>query len=138
MAADNVTHAKDMGWFFMQTIAKGGNAYLNRTLMQTNFHGHGFPMSAKGMNAVEFRLTEIKDNVKDYVKGYMRPSCQLDLHRYPVKHYTHITIASTDFPWHAEETAKKNAEIANIMAGRTAGTPEEEDFEMDLGGSWSE
>lgn len=113
-ATDHTTHDKDMGFFFIHLIAKGGTAYLDRKLMQQQFH-HKFPMSAKGMNAVEFRLTEIKDNVKDYVKGYLRPTCQLDLHRFPVRHYTHINIAAEDYPWAAEQYAAKEAEIRRIM-----------------------
>lgn len=105
-----------MGFFFIHLIAQGGNAYLNRTLMQQSFHSK-FPMSAKGMNAVEFRLTEIKDNVKDYVKGYLRPTCQLDLHRYPVKHYTHINVAAEDYPWAAEQAAASKAAIDLAMYG---------------------
>lgn len=116
MATDHTTHDKDMGYFFITLIAKGGNTYLNRKLMQQNFHAK-FPMSPKGMNAVEFRLSEIKNNVKDYVKGYFRPTCQLDLGRYPVKHYTHINIAPEDFPWHLAQLAARDRDIERAMNG---------------------
>ncbi|CZT14905.1 uncharacterized protein RCC_00838 [Ramularia collo-cygni] len=129
MATDHTTHDKDMGFFFIQLIAQGGNAYLNRTLMQQSFHAK-FPMSPKGMNAVEFRLTEIKNNVKDYVKGYFKPTCQLDLHRYPVKHYTHTNIAPEDFPWHAEQAAARNADIERVMYG-LGNADEDEDLDED-------
>lgn len=128
MAMDHTSHAKDMGFFFMQLISQGGNAYLNRQLMQQSFHAK-FPMSPKGMNAVEFRLTEIKHNVKDYVKGYFNRTCQLDLARYPVKHYTHINIAAEDFPWHAEQAAAHKADIHRALYGGKYEPAEEESEE---------
>lgn len=114
MATDQTAHAKDMGFAFMKAVFAGGQTYLNRKVMQQNFH-RGFPMSAKVMNAVEFRLTEIKENVKGYVKPFFRASCQLDLHRYPVKHYTHINVSPEDFPWHAAMIAARDASIYQAM-----------------------
>lgn len=129
LATDNVSHAKDMGFCFIQLIAQGGQAYLHRAIMQQRFH-HMFPMSAKGMNVVEFRLTEIKEAVKGYVKPYARPTCQLDLHRFPVKHFTHINVAPEDFPWHQAMIEARDRDIRRTMYGRGDSGDEEEE-EMD-------
>jgi hypothetical protein len=56
----------------------------------------------------------------------MADDCELDLVRYPVKHYTHVRVDVEDYPWVAAEAAAQSA-IANGEVQPTADEAEDED-----------
>ena len=68
-----------------------------------------FPMTKKAMNVLENHLFEIKECIKKVVDDskVLRSQCQLDVHRFPVKHLTCTEFAREDFPWLTEEREAK-------------------------------
>jgi hypothetical protein len=76
----------------------------------------------------------------------MEVECDLDVARYPVKHYTHIHVDLEDYPWVAEEMAaqrereggggKKAVEEAPV--GNDEGFVESSDSEMEEDGAEGE
>ena len=63
----NNTHTgEDMGYEIVTLVQKGGDAYLDRTQMES-FHNL-FPMSRKGVAVVEYKLNEMKEVIKIFVR----------------------------------------------------------------------
>ncbi|KAF2213959.1 hypothetical protein CERZMDRAFT_12857, partial [Cercospora zeae-maydis SCOH1-5] len=98
MASDRTHHAKDGGWAFCNAICKGGDTYLDRKMLQMSFHAR-FPMTGKGMACVEHRLSEIKEDVKQWILPLKKSNSALDLNQYPIAHFVHAHVYSEDYPW---------------------------------------
>ena len=98
MASDQTHHAKDMGFAFINAVAKGGDAYLAKTVLHDQFHLR-FPMSPKGMACTEHRLAEIKEVVKQWTVPLMRNESHLDRKANPQHHFLFTTVKVTDYPW---------------------------------------
>lgn len=65
MVTDQGHMADDLGRSFIAMIATGGDAYMNKQQLVTQFH-LPFPMTSKGMACIEHRLSEIKESVKQW------------------------------------------------------------------------
>lgn len=64
--ADDAGHnAPDMGKELVDAIMKGGDAYLNRHVLD-QFHAY-FPMSNKGNSVLEGKIEEMKEFIKKFV-----------------------------------------------------------------------
>ncbi|GIZ45432.1 hypothetical protein CKM354_000859900 [Cercospora kikuchii] len=108
MASDRTHHAKDGGWAFCNAICKGGDTYLDRKMLQLSFHAR-FPMTGKGMACVEHRLSEIKEDVKQWILPLKKSNSALDLNQYPVTHFLHVHVYSEDYPWDSITLEPKDA-----------------------------
>ncbi len=107
LAQDNGRHSADGGYKLYQQIGTGGDAYLNRAVLN-QFHAK-FPMTKKALYVVENHLLEIKTFVKEYVekKEILKVNCQLDTHRFPVKYLTCTDFKRFDYPWTSDYAASR-------------------------------
>ncbi|KAK4625973.1 hypothetical protein CLAFUW4_06462 [Fulvia fulva] len=101
MASDQTHHAKDMGFAFIHAVARGGDAYLAKSVLHEQFHLR-FPMSPKGMACTEHRLAEIKEVVKQWTVPLMRNESHLDRKANPQKHFLFTVVRQGDYPWGGE------------------------------------
>ena len=63
---DNTHNGEDMGYEIVMTIQEGGDAYLNKPQLD-GFHNL-FPMSRKGTSVVEYKVNEMKEFIKTFVR----------------------------------------------------------------------
>ncbi|KAI5361874.1 hypothetical protein Slin15195_G055250 [Septoria linicola] len=131
MASDRTHHAKDCGWAFCNAICKGGDTYLDRKMLQTSFHAR-FPMTGKGMACVEHRLSEIKEDVKQWIMPLKKSNSALDLTQYPVAHFLHAPVFGEDYPWDDSTLEPRGIdedddEPTTVGGSMTEGYPEEYD-----------
>lgn len=99
--------AQDCGYDLYYALGQGGDTYMDKSVIN-QFHTR-FPMTKKAMNVLENHLFEIKECIKKVVDDskVLRSQCQLDVHRFPVKHLTCTEFAREDFPWLTEEREAK-------------------------------
>jgi hypothetical protein len=92
-------HSQDCGYELYKQIGTAGESYMDKSVI-TQFHTK-FPMTKKAMNVLENHLLEIKECMKGVVDQHkiLHSTCQLDVHRYPVKYLTCTDFKRTDFPW---------------------------------------
>jgi hypothetical protein len=95
--------APDGGYELYTLLGAGGDRYMDKTVVN-QFHTH-FPMTKKAMNVLENHLFEIKNCIRQVVtdSAILRSHCQLDVHRFPIKHMTCTVFDREDFPWLKEE-----------------------------------
>jgi hypothetical protein len=89
------------GYSFVPVTKEGGDAYLNRMLIAKR-PCHEVPMGCKATEGAVLCFSETEEYGKTFIKHSFRPTCQLDLQRCSVEHYTHTNIAPEDYPWPAE------------------------------------
>ncbi|KAK5170661.1 uncharacterized protein LTR77_005251 [Saxophila tyrrhenica] len=86
VAADCTHHDKDMGYEFIQMIAKGGEEYMRKPDLQT-FYGL-FPMTGKGQVVFENHIENTKEHCRSFAQDFMVNTTHLDIKTYPSKHFT--------------------------------------------------
>ncbi len=99
------SEAKDGGFEFYSQIRKGGQAYLDREILE-DFHLR-FPMTPKGQLVVESHLNDIKTGAKGFVQELCTSNCQLDVTKNPVPYLTCVSVDKADVPWLKEKMAAK-------------------------------
>ena len=97
-ASDETHHAEDMGYEFMDAIAKAGDHYLSKNELK-EFH-RLFPMSGKATSAVEAKLAEIKQHAATFGVPLLKNESQLDVNKYPSGYFTCATVRFEDYPWY--------------------------------------
>lgn len=143
--------SEDGGYELYKQLGTAGEAYMDRLVMN-QFHAK-FPMTKKAMNVLENYLFEIKECIKGDVdkNGILASTCQLDVHKYPVKYLTCVQFEREDFPWLKEERmpaaangkrgrrmggndiARQNLEAAKKMQERGDSLePSEDEFDSDV------
>jgi len=65
LADDETNHSSDMGKELVDAVMHGGDAYLDKAMLE-GFHTY-FPMSPKGNNVLEAKISEMKDFIKRFV-----------------------------------------------------------------------
>ncbi|KAF1994273.1 hypothetical protein P154DRAFT_586523 [Amniculicola lignicola CBS 123094] len=91
--------SSDGGYKLFSVIAAGGDAYLDKALLN-QFHNK-FPLTKKALNVTENHLLEIKECMKQLVlnSGLMDSKCQLDVRRYPCDYFTCVKVGRGELPW---------------------------------------
>ncbi|KAI9664299.1 MAG: hypothetical protein M1829_005854 [Trizodia sp. TS-e1964] len=90
--------ALDGGADLYRMVWRAGNSYLDREAMES-FHSY-FPMSSKGVSCLENHLSQIKDEVKEFLEDLVVNRSQLDIDKHPVAHLTCVVINRSDLPWY--------------------------------------
>ncbi|OQN98607.1 hypothetical protein B0A48_15870 [Cryoendolithus antarcticus] len=106
---DKTHHAADMGYSFFLLISRGGDNYLDRSVVQS-FHDY-FPMSQKGEAVLEGRLAEIKGFARELVADALGNASQLEIvgGGWEVGHMCCVVVGEGDYPWenvHSESVAE--------------------------------
>lgn len=148
-------NAPDCGFELFHSLGAGGDTYMDKSIVN-QFHTR-FPMTKKAMNVLENHLFEIKECIRGVVdeSKILKSQCQLDLHRFPVKHLTCTEFAREDFPWLKEgrearvlpakraykaggnEIARLNLETARrVQSGASADGQDELEYEDEVDGEY--
>lgn len=96
---DKGRHAPDCGFELYKQVGTAGEAYMDKSVIN-QFHSK-FPMTKKALGVLERHVSEIKECMKDVVEKQkiLKPKCQLDIHRFPVKYFTCTDFKREDYPW---------------------------------------
>ena len=111
-------HALDCGYELYSLLYKGGDAYMDRSVVN-QFHTK-FPMTKKALNVLDNHLLEIKECIKDIVEQHkiLQSNCQLDTHRFPVNYLTCIDFQRSDCPWlHNDAKSRTTSTKPDYKAG---------------------
>lgn len=105
---DKGRHAADCGYSLYKSIGLGGEAYMDRAVLQ-QFHAK-FPMTKKAMTVIENHLEEIKEIMKGIADKHniLKAHCQLDVHRFPVDYLTCTDFRREDLPWLKQDTTPRH------------------------------
>jgi hypothetical protein len=87
---DQHRHAADGGYWLYSRLAKGGDAYLEKTEVN-KFHDK-FPMSTRGEHVLDQTLNRVKEAIRPIVSELMVSEANLDQERFPVEYLTCIVV----------------------------------------------
>lgn len=117
--------AKDGGANLYRQLGKGGYTYLDRNVME-EFHEH-FPMTQKGKDRLENRLSEYKEAIKLLVRDLLVNNSELDVMKEKTAYLTCCEVTKADFPW---EQANLKTRIANGLSRLLPATDEVDEDEV--------
>jgi hypothetical protein len=90
LAVNQNRHATDGGFWLYSKLAKGGDAYLEKSEVN-KFHDK-FPMSTRGEHVLDQTVNRLKEMIRPIVAELMRTEANLDQERFPVEYLTCTVI----------------------------------------------
>jgi hypothetical protein len=98
-------NAPDCGFSLYQTLLKGGDAYMNREILN-QFHAK-IPLTKKAMNVLDGHLMEIKQCTTHIIEssGIMKNNLALDVKEAEVPYFTSTEFKDEDYPWVVDNMA---------------------------------
>ncbi|KAI9788749.1 MAG: hypothetical protein M1816_006606 [Peltula sp. TS41687] len=117
--------AKDGGAGLYRQIGAGGYSYLDRDTME-RFHRH-FPMTQRAIVRLEEVLSEVKQEIKAFVKDLLVNNTRLDIKKEDTPYLTCCEVKKEDLPWEEKNTAGEQGSLRGRLLETVAREEEKDD-----------
>ena len=119
--------AKDGGANLYRQIGTGGYTYLDRNMME-KFHRH-FPMTPRGVLRLGDTLSDLKEQIKPFVKVLLVNNSQLDIAKEGTPYLTCCEVKKADLPWEGPTTTEEQGSLRRRLL-QTVTKGEDKDDEI--------